>query len=166
MPPSSTDADATAAEIASNIQSLQIVHGSLMAAVAAYLVFMLSQGVQFSEASDALPLIPLGFAVVCVVMFVVVPPVVRRAGLKELRGESRISATSLVGPFQNGHIVGMSILEAAAFLACYALTGGFGDVPRWFVAVPIALLVLMAIRFPRVASVAHWVSMAREELAL
>jgi hypothetical protein len=166
MPPSSTDADATVAEVGPTVQSLQIIHVALMAGVAAYLVFMLSNGVQFTEESRAFPLFPLGFAVMMVVMSSVVPHVLRRASLAELRGKSRISTASLLGPFQIGHIVKIALLEAAAFLSCFALSGAFGEVPRWFVAVPIALLVLMAIRFPRVASVAHWVSMAREELAL
>jgi hypothetical protein len=137
-----------------------------MANVAAYLVFILSQGLRFSEDSDALPLIPLGFAVTSVVMSFVVPPIVRRAGLAAFRGKTEVAAESLFAPFQMGHIVGMALLVAAGFLSCFALTGGFGGTPRWFLAVPIAVLVLMLIRFPRVASVAEWVSMSREEIAL
>jgi hypothetical protein len=166
MPLSNTDAEATAAEIAPQVRTLQIIHAALMAGVAAYLLFIFLQGLRFSEDSDALPLIPLGFAVMSVVMSFVVPPIVRHAGLAAFRGKPQITAESLVAPFQTGHIVGMAMLEGAGFLSCIALTGGFGGAPRWFLAVPIALLVLMLIRFPRVASVADWVSMAREEIAL
>jgi hypothetical protein len=166
MPLSSADSDATANEIAPQVRSLQIIHAALMAGVAAYFVFVVSQGLRFSEDSNALPLIPLGVAAMSVVMSVVVPPIVRRAGLTAVRGKTEIAAESLFAPFQTGHIVGMAMLEAAGFLSCFALTGGFGGVPRWFLAVPIALLVLMLIRFPRVASVVEWVSMAREEIAL
>jgi hypothetical protein len=137
-----------------------------MANVAAYLVFILSQGLRFSEDSDALPLIPLGFAVTSVVMSFVVPPIVRRAGVAAFRGKPQITAESLVAPSQTGHIVGMAMLEVAGFLSCIALIGGFGNVPSWFLVVPIAILVLMLIRFPRVAFVADWVSMAREDIAL
>ena len=161
-----TDAEATAAEIAPQVRTLQIIHAALMAGVAAYLVFIFSQGPRFSEDSDALPLMPLGFAVMCVVMSFVVPPIVRRAGLADFRGKPQITAESLVAPFQTGHIIGMAMLEVAGFLSGFALTGGFGGAPRWFLAVPITILVLMLIRFPRVASVADWVSMAREEIAL
>ena len=166
MPLSNADSDATANEIAPQVRSLQIIHAALMAGVAAYLGFVVSQGLRFAEYSNALPLIPLGFAAMSVVMSLVVPPIVRRAGLAAFRGKTQIAAESLVSPFQTGHIVGMAMLEAAGFLSCFALTGGFGGVPRWFLAVPIALLVLMLIRFPRLASVADWVSMAREEVAL
>jgi len=166
MPLSNTDADATYAEIAPQVRTLQIIHAALMVGVASYLVFLVSQGLRFSEDSDALPLIPLGFAVMSVVMSFVVPPMVRRAGLAAVRGKTQIPAESLVAPFHTGHIVGMALLEGAGFLSCFALTGGFGGAPRWFLAVPIALLVLMLIRFPRVASVADWVSMARDEIAL
>ena len=166
MPLPSADADATAAEVAPHVRSLQIIHVALMAGVAAYLVFIASNGLQFSEDPYALPLIPLGFAVMSVVMSFVVPPIVRQASLAAFRGKPQIAAESLVGPLQTGHIVGMAMLEGAGFLTCFGLTGGFGGAPRWFLAVPIALLVLMLIRFPRVASVADWVSTAREEVAL
>ncbi len=166
MPLWNTDAETTAAEVAPQVRTLQIIHGALMAGVAAYLVFIASQGFRFSEDANSLPLIPLGFAVMSVVMSFVVPPIVQRAGLAAFRGKSQTGAEALVAPFQTGHIVGMAMLEAAGFLSCFALTGGFGGVPRWFLAVPIALLVLMLIRFPRVASVVEWVSMAREEIAL
>jgi hypothetical protein len=166
MPLSNIDADATVNEVTPQVRSLQIIHAALMAGVAAYLVFIVSQGLRFSEDSDALPLIPLGFAAMSVVMSFMVPPIVRRAGLAAFRGKTQITAESLVAPFQTGHIVGMAMLEGAGFLSCFALTGGFGGAPRWFLAVPIALLLLMLIRFPRVASVVEWVSMAREEVAL
>jgi len=104
--------------------------------------------------------------VLSVVMSFVVPPIVRRAGVAAFRGKPQITAESLVAPFQTGHIVGMAMLEVAGFLSCIALTGGFGNAPSWFLVVPIAILVLMLIRFPRVAFVADWVSMAREDIAL
>jgi hypothetical protein len=166
MPLSNTDAETSAAEIAPKVRSLQIIHLALMAGVAAYLVFIALQGFRFSEDSNSLPLIPLGFAIMSVVMSFVVPPIVQRAGLAAYRGKSQVAAEALVGPFQTGHIVGMAMLEGAGFLSCIALTGGFGGAPRWFLAVPVALLVLMWIRFPRVASVVEWLSMAREEIAL
>jgi len=166
MPLSNTDADATDAEIAPQVRTLQIIHTALMVGVALYLVFLVSQGLHFSEDSDALPLIPLGFAAVSVVMSFVVPPMVRREGLAAFRGKTQIPAESLVAPFQAGRIVGMALLEGAGFLSCFALAGGHGGTPSWFLAVPVALLVLMLIRFPRVASVADWISTARDEIAL
>ena len=134
-----------------------------MGGVAVYLGFIISQGLRFSEDSSALPLVPLGIAVVSIVMSFVVPLIVQRAGLSAFRGRAEVAAASLVGPLQTGHIVGMALLEFAGFLSCFALTG---DAPRWFLAVPIVILAVMLIRFPRVASVADWVAMAREELSL
>ena len=166
MPLSNTDAETTAAEIAPQVRTLQIIHVALMGGVTAYLGVLVSKGITFSEDDGALPVIPIVFAVLGAVMSFVVPAIVRRSGLAALRGKSPITAASLVSPFQTGHIVGMAMLEGAAFLACFALTGGFGGAPRWFLVVPIALIALMVIRFPRVASVAEWVSMAREEHAL
>lgn len=166
MPPFTTDDETTAAEVATPLRSLQIIHLALTGGVAAYLVFLVTQGISFSENDAALPLIPLGGVVVGVVMSFVVPAIMRRTSLAELRGKPKIATESLVGTYQTGHIVGMAILEAAGFLTCFALTGGFGEAPRWFLAVPVALIVLMVIRFPRVAAVVDWVSTAREDLAL
>jgi len=146
---------------------LQIVHGSLVAGVTAFLAYVMWQGPRFADAPDAFPLIPLGFAALCVVLSVVIPPLVRQSGLAALRGNSPPSVESLFGPFSAAHIVGMAILESAGFLSAFTLMNGvFGRPPRWFLAVPIALLVLMVIRFPRAASVAEWVSSARDEWAL
>lgn len=166
MLPSPADTDATAAEIAPQVRSLQIIHGSLMAGVGAYLAVICSQGLRFSEEDTALPLIPLGLAAMGVVMSFVLPPILRQAGLAAFRGHSPIASTSLVGAFQSGHIVGIATLEGAGFLSCFALTGGFGMPPRWFLLVPIMVLLLMLIRFPRVSSVVDWISMTREEMAL
>jgi len=57
MPLSNADSDATANEIAPQVRSLQIIHAALMAGVAAYLGFVVSQGLRFAEYSNALPLI-------------------------------------------------------------------------------------------------------------
>jgi hypothetical protein len=160
------DAEATAIEVTPQVRSLQVIHGALMGGVVAYLIFVVSKGISFAEDDGAPPLIPLGFAAMSAVMSFVVPPIVRQAGLAAFRGKPDIAARSLVDVFQTGHIVGVAMLEGAGLLACFALTGGFGGMPRWFVAVPLALIVLMLVRFPRVASVAQWVSMTREELAM
>lgn len=103
-----------------------------MAGVATYLVIIASQGFRFSYDSNSLPLIPLGFAVMSVVMSFVVPPIVQRAGLAAFRGKSQIAAESLVVSFQTSHIVGMAMLEGAGFLSCFALTEGFGGPPAGF----------------------------------
>jgi hypothetical protein len=166
MPLSESDAEALAAEITPHVRTLQVIHAALVGGVFAFLMFVLWQGLRPAEDEGAFPLTPAAFAAVSVVMSFVVPSIVRRSSLAALRGNSEITAESLVAAFQTGHIVGMAMLEGAAFLTCFTLTGGLGGAPRWFVAVPVALIMIMLIRFPRVASVADWVSTAREELTL
>lgn len=78
---------------------LQIVHGSLVAGVTGFLAYVMWQGPRYAEDPDAFPLIPLGFAALCVVLSVVVPPLVRQSGLAALRGQSPPSVESLFGPF-------------------------------------------------------------------
>ena len=167
MPSGNTDTGAVEAEVAPHARTLQIIHSTLIAGVTAFLVYVIWQGPRYAEDPDAIPLIPLGFAGMSVVLSVAVPPLVRQSGLAALRGKSPPSVEALFGQFSAAHIVGMAILESAGFMSAITLmNGAFGAAPRWFLAVPIVLLVLMVIRFPRVVSVAEWVSTARDELAL
>lgn len=165
MPFPNTDVETTATEIAPQTRVLQVIHLALMGGVVAYFLFQVYQEPQYSDDKDALPLIPLVFAATNVIMSFVVPSIVRRSGFAALRGKSPIPTNSLMNAFQTGHIVGIAMLEGAGMLGCFALTGGFGSVPRWFLVVPVAVLVLMLLRFPRQGSVAEWITATREELA-
>lgn len=158
------EAEAIAAEIAPQVRALQIIHATLVASVTGFLGYVAAKGLQFSADPDVQPDIPLVCAATQVVLSFVVPPIVRRTGLAAVRGTSPLPVASLMAPFQTGHIVGMAMLEGAGFICCFTLMGGFGGAPRWFLAVPIAVIALMVVRFPRRDAVAEWIAAAREEL--
>lgn len=162
---SNDDSEATVAEIAPHVRLLQMIHWSLVAGVSVFFAFVLARGPAFSDAPESLPLMPLGFAAISVVLSFVLLPTMRQSGLAEFRGKPPIPTEKLLGAFQSAHIVTMALLEGAGFFACYALMGGLGDVPRWFLAVPLALIALMVVRVPRRDAVMEWVKRTREDLA-
>lgn len=161
-----SDVESLAREIEPQVRVVQIVHAALMASVAAFLGFQLFQGPTFAEDPMTLPVIPLGFAIGGAMLSFVMPMVVRQSALARLGANPPVTTAALMNTFQSGHIVGMAMLEGAGLMTGVALGGIFGSVPRGFVAVPAALLVLMAMRFPRAHSVAEWIAARREELSL
>ena len=68
---------------------------------------------------------------------------------------------SLLAVYQSSHIVGMAILEGAAFFTVFALRFG---APAWFPALTVGLLLVMAIRFPTLARVSDWIAARRAEI--
>lgn len=164
MPSSRSDIESIAAEIAPRMIWLQIVHLALVASVAVFLAVMLSQGSAATEDRSNVAFIALICAAASVAMSFVLPKVFRSAGLAALRGKAEIPVEALLGPFHTGHIAGIALLESAGFLACFALSGGPGSVPRWFVVIPIGILTLLLARFPRTRTVAMWILRTREAL--
>jgi hypothetical protein len=164
MPSSRSDIESIAAEIAPRMIWLQIVHLALVASVAVFLAVMLSQGSAATEDRSNVAFIALICATASVAMSFVLPKVFRSAGLAALRGKTEIPVEALLGPFHTGHIAGIALLESAGFLACFALSGGPGSVPRWFVVIPIGILTLLLARFPRTRTVATWILRTREAL--
>lgn len=164
MPPTSSDIESIAAEIAPRMTGLQVVHLALVAGVTTFLVVMLAQGPAAPEGRREFALIALLCAAAGAVMSFVLPSVFRRAGLAALRGKEAIPAEALLGPYQTGHIAGMALLESAGLLACFALSGGPGSVPRWFIAIPLGILAVMVARFPRPRAAADWIVSTREAL--
>ena len=165
MPSSRSDIESIAAEIAPRMIWLQIVHLALVASVAVFLAVMLSQGAAATEDRSNVAFIALICAAASVAMSFVLPKVFRSAGLAALRGKAEIPVEALLGPFHTGHMAGMALLESAGFLACFALSGGPGSVPRWFVVIPIGILTLLLARFPRTGAVARWIERQRDDLA-
>ncbi|MFM7250621.1 MAG: hypothetical protein ACKO5R_12025 [Planctomycetaceae bacterium] len=164
MPPSDSAIDSIVAEIAPRMTSLKVVHLALVASVAVFLCFVLAQEPASAERGRDVAIAALACAAGSVALSFVLPAVFRRAGLAALRDKEEIPAEALLGPYQTGHVAGMALLEGAGLLACFALSGGAGSVPRWFVAIPLGILALMLVRFPRPRAVAEWIASAREAL--
>ena len=169
------------------VRGLQIIHGAMVAGVVAYLAFALFFKTPERELAGLAPrgvdsstfTIALLFAAAAVIASVVVPPIVGRRfvrmtalgqplpGLQDGPPSPALLALDpitrgLFGARQTSLIVGMAILDAATFFAVLVLSQG--NVPGWFVAVPIGLIALMAIRFPTRAGVADWIDARRAEI--
>lgn len=166
MPLTDTDIEATAADIATQVRVLQIIHGALLMGVVSYLAFQMIRPSAAAGENGAWPRVPLGIVAALIVLSWIAPPLVRRSGIASLRGRQRTASGALMGVFQTGHIVGIALLEGAGMVATFALGGEFGPVPRLFLAVPIGIAVLMLLRFPRRGGIAAWIASTREELAI
>lgn len=164
MPPSDGAIESIVAEIAPRMTSLKVVHLALVTSVAVFLCFVLAQEPDSAEGGRDVAIAALACAAGSAALSFVLPAVFRRAGLTALRGREEITAEALLGPYQTGHIAGMALLEGAGLLACFALSGGAGSVPRWFVAIPLGILAAMMARFPITRSVAEWIAHEREIL--
>ena len=164
MPHGDSDIDSIAAEIAPRMTSLQVVHLALVASVAVFLSVVLSQGSAATEDRGDLAFIALICAAASAGMSFVLPAVFRSAGLAPWRGKEEIPLEALLGPYSTGHIAGMALLESAGFLACFALLGAPWNVRRVLVVIPIGILALMIVRFPRPRAVAEWIVSTREAL--
>lgn len=116
-----------------------------------------------------------GAAAIAAIMSSIVPHVVATGGVRTavraVRASGAVDSAAdpaadpfvpgLLAAFQTSHIVGMAILEGAAFFAILVMGGG---VPPWFPAIPAGLLFVMALRFPTATHAAGWVSARREEI--
>ena len=165
MPPTSSESESIAAEIAPRMTALQVVHLSLVTSVAVFLSVMLAQGPAATDDRSGFAAVTLICAAASVGMSFVLPSIFRSAGLAPFRGKAEIPIEGLIGPFQTGHIAGMALLESAGFLACFALLGAPWSVRRVLVVIPIGILALMIVRFPRRGAVAAWIDRTREALA-
>ena len=160
-----------------SVRVLQIIHLMLMAGVGGFFVFTLltSRGRQPQPGDDAFAKIAFFASAVAAVVASVVPTLVASAGVKAVaaaargtgqagRGTGADAAAAhgllqgLLGAYQSGHVVGMAILEGAAFFATFALRSGAAP---WF---PAGLIALMAWRFPTFARVADWIDARRAEI--
>lgn len=160
----SSDIEPIVAEIGAQTKILQIIHAALVGGVLFFFGFQLVNNPKFSELPNALPLVPLVIALSGTVFSFIVPKVVRQSALAQLDTKEPQAIGELFKAYQISHIIGMAILEGAAFLACIALSGVFGEVPRWFLGVPIVLIVIMLLRFPRKTAIAEWIADRREEM--
>jgi len=159
-----SDIEPIVAEIGGQTKILQIIHAALVVGVLVFFGFQLANNPKFTELPTAVPLVPLVAAISGTVFSFIVPKIVRQSTLSQLEAKSSVATGELFNAYQISHIIGLALLEGALFLACMALSGVFGDIPRWFLGVPIALIVIMLLRFPRKTAIAEWIADRRDEM--
>jgi hypothetical protein len=141
-------------------QSAQIIVGALIFGTLAFAtIAFFSANVQ-GNAVDLIAYIAVGFAVMELIVSFVVPAVVTRKGLQELRQKgSEISAAQFFGVFQTQLIIRGALLEGAAFFCCiaYMSTGLW-----WTLATALGLMAVLALFFPTRGKFDDWVREQRE----
>ena len=160
-----SDIEPIVAEIGGQVKTLQIIHAALVVGVLVFFGFQLTNNPKFTDLPTAIPLVPLVAAISGTVFSFVVPKVVLQSSLSQLHAKSPVATNELFNAYQISHIIGMALLEGAIFLVCMALSGLFGDIPRWFLGIPIVLIVIMLLRFPRKTTIAEWIADRRDEMA-
>jgi hypothetical protein len=142
-------------------QSAQIIVGALIFGTLVFaMIAFFAANVQ-GNAVDVIAYIAVGFAVMELIVSFVVPAVVARKGLQDLRQKgSEISATEFFGVYQTQLIIRGALLEGAAFFCCiaYMSTGIW-----WTLATALGLMVILALFFPTRGKFDDWVREQREQ---
>jgi hypothetical protein len=159
-----SDIEPIVAEIGAQAKVLQIIHAALVVGVLVFFGFQLVNNPKFTELPTAVPLVPLVAAISGTVFSFIVPKIVRQSTIAQLHTKSPVATAELFNAYQISHIIGMALMEGAIFLVCMALSGLFGEVPRWFLGVPIVLIVIMLLRFPKKSTIAEWIADQRDEM--
>lgn len=140
----------------------QIIASALMAGV------MIFAGVAFFIAKGDGPQLPMlslmavGFAGVATVMRFVVPMVIVNGGKRQLNQSSGDEQRSLLaGLYQTKMIVGMAVLEGAAF---FNLVAYITEKQFWSYGVVAFLLGVMAISFPSQGQFESWAEEMKRDL--
>lgn len=151
-------------QLGRSVRTLQFIHAMIMGGLLLYTLLILVRSSEAGAEEPPLPVVPLCYAIGACLLSFVVPAFMRRSTVQSLEANPPDTIQPLLGVFQTSHIIGLALLEGAGFVACVALSRKPGGAPRWFIAVPLAVLALMAARFPRKASVARWIATALETL--
>ena len=150
------------ADVTAAVRTSQIIAGALMGGVVMFGVIAVAIAGNNPPVGPLLPLMALGFAAVMIIArFVVSAAMVsssRTHILNEVRGgrlqNSSQIAGQFYGAFQTRMIVGMAVLEGAAFfnLVAYMMASRW-----WNLAAAGVLLLLMAAMFPTKNKLEQWV---------
>ena len=152
------------------LRVMQIIAVALMMGVLMFLgvVLVMTQGDVFGMQQPGLiTIIAAGFAFIMIVNHFVIPSIIANAQLKRLAGggtsdaekEQRIA--SLASVYQVQLIVGLALLEGAAFFNLIALMIGKSAAS---IAVVVVLLSLMLLKFPTRTKVTWWIQDRISEL--
>ena len=141
----------------------QIIAGALIAGVVMFgcVVFFRANG-EPAESSPMLGLMGAGMAVMAVVMRFIVPTIIvngAKARLKETADADLM--TQLAGLYQTKLIVGMAVIEGAAF---FNLIAYLMEMQFWSYGVVAFLLGVMVISFPSQGQFENWAEEMKRDL--
>lgn len=145
------------------LRVMQIIAFALMMGAMSFfgVVLVVTQGDVFGMQQPGLiTIIAAGFAFIMIVNHFVIPPIIANAQLKRLAGggtsdaEKEQRVASLASVYQVHLIVGLALLEGAAFFNLIALMIGKSAAS---IAVVVVLLSLMLLKFPTRTKVTWWI---------
>ena len=137
------------------IHTSQVIAGALMFAVTVFGVIAVIIGGTVQPATPIMAYLAVAFAAQVIALRFFVPGLVVKSQLEALKDEGTSSIEEkLQGLFQTRMIIGMALLEGAAFfnLIAYIIEG------QWFSLVTAGfLLLLMGMMFPTVRALESWI---------
>lgn len=157
------DFQSLGAKFDQQLRVMQIIAFALMMGVMSFfgVVLVVTQGNVFGMQQPGLiTIIAAGFAFIMIVNHFVIPSIIANAQLKRLAGvgtsdaEKEQRVASLANVYQVHLIVGLALLEGAAFFNLIALMIGKSAAS---IAVIVVLLSLMLFKFPTRTKVTWWI---------
>lgn len=144
-------------DIKQQVAVMQIIAGALMMGVVMFAgIVVVIGGLNQPSTGIFMGLMGAGFAVMAMVLHIVVPNAMARQGLADMSSNS--AASEFVSVYQGKLIVGLALLEGAAFfnLICCIIEHNW-----WSMAIAGALLSWMLFAFPTRSRVEHWIENKR-----
>jgi hypothetical protein len=142
------------------VLTMQIICGALMMGLVTFGGIAITLG--FNKQGPAnqgeliVPLMGAGFAAIIIVVSLIVPPQVAKAGIRQIttiRPIDDISKLDLYMAYQTKMIVGCALLEGAGF---FNLIGFIIGGQIWTLGIVGLLIAMMAVRFPTYERVDAW----------
>jgi len=167
---SSGEAGQTIPGFAASIRVVQIISAALMIGVLSFLfvVLMVTKGdVLGRQNPSVVTVIAAGVGIVMTLVHFVLPPMITWAQLKSLGSngwnqlDEAVRTERMLGVHRTQHIIGLAVLEGAAFLNLMALMIGHSMFSTVMV---VLLLSLMLVKFPTETKVSWWVQEKLREM--
>jgi hypothetical protein len=155
---------------AASIRLLQIISAALMMGVLSFLlvVLLVTEGEVLGRHNPSLiTVIAAGIGLLTILIHFVLPTMITGAQLKSLRGsgwnqlDDAARTERIMGVHRTQHIIGLAVLEGAAFLNLIALMIGHSMFSTVMV---VLLLSLMLAKFPTETKVSWWVQEKLREI--
>ncbi len=160
------------AKFEGSVRGMQIIAGALMAGVLFFLglVLTVKQGDVFNfNPPGFITIIAAGFGFLMIVNHIVIPRIIGSSQLKQVASqgfEEADEATRIdqvVGVYRSQMIIGLALLEGAAFFNLIAL---MTEKSGFSLCVAMVLFALMTLRFPTRDKVSFWVQDKLRELQI
>ena len=144
-------------DLTPQVRTMQIIAAALMMGVVIFALIVVAQGSLNQPAGgNTVALMGAGFALLMFVMHLTVPGMMAKSAAGRVQGEN--DAGRWIGIYQTKLIIGMAMLEGAAF---FNLIACMSEHNWWSLAVAGGLVLTMLIQFPTRSRVEQWIETQR-----